>query len=345
MKELTPQELRLLAKQLKSQAYLMLMGMIGAVIIMTAYIFYPEPLPEVEAPDWDKPWDPVFAKVDHTAGVFTDEMDFGRQLILNTADFIGPNSDRPFAGNNLNCGSCHLDGGTKPFSAPYVGIPQQFPQYRGRENKEGTLVERINGCMQRSMNGVPLPEDAPEMSAMIAYMEWLSKDAQTGEKLVGQKFITFNYPNRKVDLEHGAAVFEQHCVVCHGADGAGVKKPNSHGYTYPPLWGPDSYNNGAGMHRVLTAAPFIKANMPLGVTVEAPTLTDEEAYDVAGYINSFDRPVKPSLEADFPDRTRKPMSTPYGPWADSFTPEQHKYGPYDAIARYYQAVYRIKKTK
>jgi len=46
------------------------------------------------------------------------------------------------------------------------------------------------------------------------------------------------------------------------------------------------------MHRVLTAAQFIKGNMPLGTTADEPLLSDEEAYDVAGYINSFTRPLK-----------------------------------------------------
>jgi thiosulfate dehydrogenase len=99
------------------------------------------------------------------------------------------------------------------------------------------------------------------------------------------------------------------------------------------------------MHRVLTAAQFIKGNMPLGTTADEPLLTDAEAYDVAGYINSFDRPIKSNTEADFPNRKKKPMSTPYGPWADSFSAEQHKYGPFGEIAAFYENEYGIKKTK
>jgi thiosulfate dehydrogenase len=99
------------------------------------------------------------------------------------------------------------------------------------------------------------------------------------------------------------------------------------------------------MHRVLTAAQFIKGNMPLGTAADEPLLTDEEAFDVAGYINSFDRPIKANAEADFPDRTLKPMSTPYGPWTDDFSPEQHKFGPYAEIATFYEAQYGLKKTK
>ncbi len=59
---------------------------------------------------------------------------------------------------------------------------------------------------------------------------------------------------------------------------------------FPPLWGSNSFNWGAGMHRVNTAAGFIKANMPLG---KPNSLSDQEAWDVAAYINSFPRPADP----------------------------------------------------
>ena len=100
------------------------------------------------------------------------------------------------------------------------------------------------------------------------------------------------------------------------------------------------------MNRVITAAQFIKGNMPWGVaTIDNPKLSDEEAYHVAAYINSFERPLKANTEADFPDRKLKPMSTPYGPYEDNFSFEQHKYGPFQPIAKYYQETYDIKKSK
>jgi thiosulfate dehydrogenase len=294
----------------------------------------------------DVPWDYLMFKgVDYSNPATTEQVAYGRKLIMETADHLGPNSSKPFAGNNLDCNSCHLDGGTKPFAAPFVTVPSQFPQFRSRENKEGTIQERINGCMQRSMNGKPLPTDSEEMMAMVAYMEWLSLDKPRGEKIKGNKFLKVDYPDRAVDLKHGESVYVQHCTSCHGLDGQGQRNPGSNSYLYPPLWGGDSYNHGAGMHRVLTAAQFIKGNMPLGTTADEPLLTDEEAYDVAGYINSFDRPLKSNPEADFPDKKLKPMSTPYGPWADNFSALQHKYGPFSEIAAFYQQEYGLKKSK
>ena len=85
------------------------------------------------------------------------------------------------------------------------------------------------------------------------------------------------------------------------------------------------------MSRVLTAAAYAMHNMPLGTTFSAPALTDEDAYDVAGYIVSQDRPDKRELDKDFPIRLQKPVDTPYGPYADDFSSAQHKLGPFDPI--------------
>lgn len=107
---------------------------------------------------------------------------------------------------------------------------------------------------------------------------------------------------------------------------------------FPPLWGPDSFNDGAGMGRVLTAARFIKARMPLG----KPDLTDDDAFDVAAFINSKPRPQMANLERDYPDRSTKPIDNPYGPYADSFPQDQHKFGPFQPIDAFYKA---LKKSK
>ncbi|MCK0160738.1 c-type cytochrome [Allomuricauda sp. F6463D] len=277
-----------------------------------------------------------------------EEIKLGFEIFRNTSVHIGPkqkDTTRIFAGNNLACASCHIDGGTKPYAAPLIGVVKRFPQFRGRENKIGTIEERVNGCMERSMNGKVMPESALEMKALIAYMDWLGRTAPSNGKIEGQGFVKVEIPERAVDLAHGETVFIKHCVLCHGADGQGQRLPENDLYLYPPLWGDDSYNNGAGMTRVITAAQFIKGNMPFGATFDNPILTDEEAYDVAGYINQKNRPTKPNREVDFPDLAKKPVSTPYGPYVDPFTEEQHQLGPFQPIIDYYQEEYDIIKTK
>lgn len=135
-------------------------------------------------------------------------------------------------------------------------------------------------------------------------------------------------------MKAGAAVYKAQCAACHGENGAGLRagKPgDATGYTFPTLWGPDSFNNGAGMNRLLTASAFIRNNMPLGTTHEAPRLSDDETYDVAAYMLSQPRPAKRGLERDFPARWNKPVDAAFPPYVDGAPADQHKYGPFQPL--------------
>lgn len=272
----------------------------------------------------------------------------GYDLISRTPELIGPLAsqvEKQYAGNLLACQSCHLEAGTRAGSGSFVGVANRFPQFRGRENKIGSLAERIDGCMERSMNGRKIPHETLEMKAMLAYMEWLSEEVPEEKEAYYKGYAKIELPEVAAEPAKGKLVYEQHCQSCHMVDGQGQKAANGT-YTYPPLWGGDSYNHGAGMHRVITAAQFIKSNMPyLLATKDQPVLTDDEAYHVAAYINSFPRPLKSAPEDDFPDKKLKPVSTPYGPWVDSFTSEQHKYGPFQPIMSWYKETLGLTKNK
>lgn len=295
------------------------------------------------------PWTPRNIKTDLGDSREDRLAKYGYDIITQSSKHIGPlapNASNRYAGNNLSCQNCHLEGGTKRGSASFVGVANRFPQFRGRENKMGTLAERINGCMERSMNGEAMPEKSLEMQAMIAYMKWLSADVPEDREADYKGFVKVELPEVKADLVQGRAVFIKHCQTCHMEDGQGQRPVKDGLYVYPPVWGNDTYNHGAGMHRVITAAQFIKGNMPyLQATWDNPILTDEEAYHVAAYINSIERAQKSNPEADFPDKKRKPVSTPYGPWVDSFSAEQHKYGPFQPIMAFYEKEYGMKKSK
>jgi thiosulfate dehydrogenase len=259
---------------------------------------------------------------------------YGYALMTDTANHIGPTVADPamrYAGNNLSCQSCHLQAGTQPYAIPLTGVWGQFPQYRGREGEVATLEDRINGCMDRSMNGRKLPLDGREMRAYLSYMKWLSTGVPDGAKLIGTGSLAVKEPNRAADPAHGAKVFAETCVACHGGDGQGRRAERGAGYQFPPLWGPDSYNIGAGMARVLTAAAFIQHNMPIGTTYDNPVLTDGDAYDVAAYINSQQRPVMADLAKDYPNKLQKPIDAPYGPYADGLPAVEHKFGPFGPI--------------
>jgi thiosulfate dehydrogenase len=286
-------------------------------------------VPQVDLTDWTAPR--IRAVGDDPFGKLVK---YGYALMTDTANLIGPNVSDPamrYSGNNLSCQNCHLKAGTQPYSMPLVGVWGQFPQYRGREGEIGTLEERINGCMDRSMNGRLLPLDGHEMKAYLAYIKWLSTGVPDGAKLTGAGTLRVKEPNRAADLGNGAKVFADTCAICHGKDGLGQRAATGAGYQFPPVWGPDSYNEGAGMGRILTAAAFVRHNMPLGTTFDTPVLSDDDAYDVAGYINSMTRPTKADLSKDFPNKMQKPVDTPYGPYADGLSPEEHKYGPFGPI--------------
>ena len=162
-------------------------------------------------------------------------------------------------------------------------------------------------------------------------MRWLSTGVPEGAKLTGAGTLLINEPERAADPARGAQVYTQICAVCHGSDGLGRRAQNGEGYEFPPLWGPDSFNNGAGMARLLTTAAYAMHNMPIGTTFDAPVIGDEDAYDVAAYIISQERPQKANLDSDFPTRLQKPIDTPYGPYADGLTVQQHRFGPFAAI--------------
>jgi thiosulfate dehydrogenase len=275
-----------------------------------------------------------------------EQLKYGYALLTQTDELLGPLVSDPsmrYAGNALQCTSCHLNDGAKDYAISLVSVDQRFPQYRGREDKMGTLADRINGCFTRSMNGRALAPDQSEMKAIIAYIEWLDDYLEVEVEQVKKGLKPIELPNRAVNLQNGAKVYAAQCALCHQPDGQGLVNADGLTYTYPPLWGPKSYNNGAGMNRLITAAQFIKYNMPFGISYENPVLTDEEAYDVAGYMNQQKRPLRVNLEKDFPDRIKKPVSTPYGPYADEFSIEQHQLGPYQPIIAYYEEAHGIKK--
>jgi thiosulfate dehydrogenase len=224
----------------------------------------------------------------------------------------------------------------QPGTLSLLPTSTRYPRFSGRDGGIGDLRDRINGCMQRSMNGRRLPRDSVEMIAMEAYILSLGQQfAAMGEsRKVSPEQAAFSEPDRAADPAAGAIVYMQRCNVCHGESGEGLRASHdpSDGFVFPPLWGPDSFNNGAGMNRVLTAARFIKARMPFGKA----DLSDAEAYDVAAYINSQPRPVMTNLENDYPDRTNKPIDSPYPPYADPFPQEQHRLGPFGPIREYYE---------
>jgi thiosulfate dehydrogenase len=267
--------------------------------------------------------------------------EYGRRLLANTAQLMGPDHPDParrLSGSRLACTSCHLDDGTQPGTLSLLQAAEKYPRFSGRDGGVRDLVVRINGCMTRSMNGKELPGDSVEMASMVAYITSLGSrfKAMGASAKAASEPPAFKTPPRAANIDAGGRVFADRCARCHGSDGHGLRASEdpSRGYVFPPLWGPDSFNNGAGMARVLTAARFIKSKMPLG----KPTLNDDEAFDVAAFVNAQPRPQMAGLERDYPDRATKPVDSGYGPYADPFPEAQHRFGPYEPIEAYYKGL-------
>lgn len=262
------------------------------------------------------------------------EVLYGEALIRRTYAIVGPrvaDASQRYSGNNLACSSCHLDGGRQRYALSLIGVANAYPRNMARENAVQSLAQRINGCFERSMNGRALPVGSREMTAMLAYLSFLSDAAPAA--MEGRGAPTVRLLERAANPVRGAHVYATRCAVCHGEDGQGARNEDGYSYAYPPLWGSDSFNDGAGMHRIVTAANFIRANMPLGTTYEKPVLTEEEAFDVAAYINTQPRPQRSGLDRDYPDRRRKPVDAPFPPYADHFSQRQHTFGPWTSMTQ------------
>ena len=261
-----------------------------------------------------------------------DQVRYGRDLIANTARYIGPNGKVSKAANGMNCQNCHLEAGTKPWGNNYSGVYATYPKFRSRSGSIETIVQRVNDCLKRSLNGNPLDSSSREMKAILAYMQWLGEKVPKGKQPAACGIEQIPLLDRAADPQKGKIVFTARCVLCHGADGQGKLNSNGLVYDYPPLWGPHSYNTAAGLYRISHFAGYVKNNMPQGATHASTVLTNEEAWDVAAYVNSQPRPLK-RFPKDWPKLASKPFDHPFGPYADSFSERQHKYGPFGVIRK------------
>ncbi len=219
----------------------------------------------------------------------------GQDIFLKTGDHAAD-----FVGNTMNCVSCHMDAGRRKDASPLWAAYVLYPAYRSKNGHVNTLAERLQGCFRYSMNGAMPPADSETIVALESYMYWLAKGAPTGVKLEGQGFARLPKPAQKADYTRGQEVFRQNCALCHGANGAGQSVNGK--MVFPALWGDDSFNWGAGMQSIPTAAAFIKANMPLG---KGNTLSDQQAWDVAYFMNAHERPQDPRFNGSVEETQKK----------------------------------------
>jgi thiosulfate dehydrogenase len=244
------------------------------------------------------------SEADIPEGPFGDMVRRGRDIFLDT-----PTHAAEFVGNGLTCGNCHLDAGRKADSAPLWGAWARYPAYRGKNQRVNNFTERLQGCFRYSMDGTAPPAGHDVLVALEAYSYWMSQGAPVGATLPGAGYPKGERPPAEPDFARGQAVFDANCAICHGSDGQGQQVDGR--YVFPPLWGPDSYNWGAGMHQLDNAAAFIRANMPLG---KGGSLSLQDAWDVALYMNGHERPQDPRFTGDVAETRRRYHDDPDSPY-------------------------------
>ena len=302
-----------------------------------------------------------------------DMIRYGKEVLTNTYATIGGGSEfmPPISGNRLACSNCHMDDGTAAYAGPWSVVALKYADpgiYSSRTNEYRNRERRINGCMQRSMNGIPLPEESHEMKSIIAYWEWLASGMQTAtwQEVKGQGFLAMPSGDmtRPADPVRGAEIYKENCQACHQEDGDGVWDEDAQKYVYPAVFGPNSFNDGAGMYRLRTGVRFVYSNMPYGRSDAAEAgalgdhsslLSEEDAWDVMSYVVSQDRPIFRNRESDWgntpgPDGVLDwmkkrvdgdyPIYYPRANYADDYCAlpdtsfpqvfpwETHKYGPW-----------------
>jgi thiosulfate dehydrogenase len=267
---------------------------------------------------WDFPENPLTdTALDDSK--LSQEIRWGFRIFTNT-----PAEAVRFTPSRISCNNCHLNGGARERSLPLVGIAGMFPEYNKRSGRLFTLNDRVVDCFLRSENATGLipagdargdgVEDvlpsttSKEVLAVSAYLTWLARGSEVGKNpgWRGQNVVApANLISvEKLDVRRGEALFKERCASCHGAEGQGVaigdKKPG-------PLWGPDSWNDGAGAARVYTLAGMIRYSMPY---LDPGSLSDEEAQELAAFIDARPRPQYPRKELDY--RTEKrPVDSVY----------------------------------
>ena len=204
----------------------------------------------------------------------------GHDVMMNST---GSTEASAHVGNALNCSSCHINAGDTAAPGNLRNTAGKFPAYSPREGAVITLEDRIANCFMRSMNGMRPSTDSQVVVDISAYINWLDKGkpiATPPAPGAPSPYPAMLKAASPADVVAGQAVFTANCAACHGANGSGM------GTAFPPLWGPKSYNAGAGLANIAKLAVWVKGNMPLG----NPHLTPQQAFQVALYVNTRPRP-------------------------------------------------------
>jgi thiosulfate dehydrogenase len=282
---------------------------------------------------WDIPRDPL-AETPSPDPREADRILRGFKLFINT-----PKESSGLTGGSMTCNNCHPNAGQRDRAIPLVGVHLVFPEYNKRAGRPFTLEDRIIGCLLRSVNatgtrkrnavmrhenelaGATLTPESEVVQSLAAYIRWLSAGRVIPEKIPwrGHNALPASalIPVEKLDAKLGRHLFVENCSACHAKDGQGMnignKRPG-------PLWGPNSWNDGAGAARTYTLAGMIRYWMPY---LHPGKLSDAEAQHIAAYITSRPRPRFPFKEKDY-TKEKIPPDAVYYPQLYARNPLRHR---------------------
>jgi thiosulfate dehydrogenase len=317
---------------LKSNWIIVVLLIIVTVVMLQEFISYKRNKTEMAFAPADSSWDaPSLFTDEVTQGKERELVMYGEELIAHTAKYLGPNGSVMQISNGMNCQNCHLDAGTRSWGNNFGAVYSTYPKFRDRSGKVEDVYKRVNDCFERSLNGKAIEKNSHEMQAIYTYIKWLGQGVPKNKKPYGSGLEKLPFLNRAASPEAGRLIYSNKCQSCHGPNGGGQPDLDGKSFAIPPLWGAKSYNDGAGLYRLSNFAAFVKNNMPFGQANHgSPVLTLEEAWDVAAFVNSQPRPHIDQSN-DWHDITKKPVDFPFGPYADTYTEQQHKFGPFGPL--------------
>jgi len=146
------------------------------------------------------------------------------------------------------------------------------------------------------MNGKAPAPDSQIMQSLLVYYQWISKGIPIYSTPPWAALAHHLDNDHKPDAAAGKTVFKNVCTRCHGENGHGSP-------IAPPLWGDGAYNDGAGMNRIRTFSVFVWRFMPKS----DPSLTQEQALDVAAYAHEQPRP---KFTATHPNKIERTIPLP-----------------------------------
>ncbi len=229
------------------------------------------------APQATKPAQALYDPHALPSGPVGESIKLGHDIIEDTHRYLPHN-----AVADMSCAACHVGVGTVKRGGSFVGVYVRFPQWNKRAQRVIMLQDRIAECFLYSMNGTPPAYNSKAMIAMASYMAYLSRNVPAGAPQAKDDRFIIPLPSASPNIKRGGTLYAQTCATCHQANGAGV-----HG-TFPPLWGPTSFNSGAGMAHIDRMTGFVRFNMPQN----APgSLSLEDAYDISAWVLSHPRPA------------------------------------------------------